>query len=211
MADNVQITAGSGTVVSTEEVTTLNGGAVTAQQLQRILLAIRTADGTAIDIPGDATNGIDVDARLKAVVETALSGITVDADGDVARLYCADDGVLYTRSIPAHPADYINENTTTITSSTSDTSIASAGGSGVRVYLTGVFIANKSATATHVLIKDGSGGSTKVVLPAAANEGGAVAYFNPPLRGSANTAWHAACAHSVDSVYITPIGYKSKV
>lgn len=67
MADNVAITAGSGTTISTEEVTTLNGGAVTAQQVQRVAGAIRTADGTAIDLPGDATNGLDVDVtRIQA-------------------------------------------------------------------------------------------------------------------------------------------------
>lgn len=61
MADNVSITQGTGTTVSTEEITTLNGGAVSAQHVQRVANAIRTADNTAIDLPGDATNGLDVD------------------------------------------------------------------------------------------------------------------------------------------------------
>src|SRR5215207_460670 len=68
MADNVPITAGSGTTVSTEEVTTLNGGAVSAQHLQRGAAALRTADGVAVDLPGDAANGLDVDVtRLPAL------------------------------------------------------------------------------------------------------------------------------------------------
>lgn len=50
MADNVAITAGSGTTVSTEEVTTLNGGVVTAQHVQRVGLAMVTGDGTAVDV-----------------------------------------------------------------------------------------------------------------------------------------------------------------
>lgn len=49
MADNVSITAGTGTVISTEEVTTLNGAAVAAQQVQRVITASRTADGVALD------------------------------------------------------------------------------------------------------------------------------------------------------------------
>lgn len=63
MADNVSITAGSGTTISTEEVTTLNGGAVSAQHIQRITPAVRTADGTALDVtstnplPVNNTNG----------------------------------------------------------------------------------------------------------------------------------------------------------
>jgi len=66
MADNISFqttvaTPASGTLVSTEEVTTLNGGAVTAQHIQRIAVAIRTSDGVAIDLPGDSSNGLDVD------------------------------------------------------------------------------------------------------------------------------------------------------
>jgi hypothetical protein len=58
MADNVAITAGSGTTVSTEEVTTLNGGSVSAQHVQRVAAAVRTADGTAVDLPGSTADGL---------------------------------------------------------------------------------------------------------------------------------------------------------
>lgn len=49
MADNVAITAGSGTTISTEELTTLNGAGVSAQHAQRVLVGSRTADGTVVD------------------------------------------------------------------------------------------------------------------------------------------------------------------
>ncbi len=65
MADNVPITAGSGTKVSTEEVTTLNGGAVEAQHIQRTVPATRTADGTAID---EAAGSGAVTSATKRVV-----------------------------------------------------------------------------------------------------------------------------------------------
>lgn len=61
MADNVAITAGAGTTMSTEEITSLNGVVVTAQQVQRVATSIRTADGAALDLPGDSANGLDVD------------------------------------------------------------------------------------------------------------------------------------------------------
>jgi hypothetical protein len=68
MADNVTL-PGTGALISAEEVTTLNGGAVTAQEVQRLIMALRTADSTAIDLPGDAANGVDVDVtRLPALV-----------------------------------------------------------------------------------------------------------------------------------------------
>lgn len=79
MADNIAITAGTGTTVSTEEVTTLNGGAVPAQQVQRVANAIRTADGAAIDLPGDATNGLDVDVTRLPAGNNHLGGVSLDA------------------------------------------------------------------------------------------------------------------------------------
>jgi hypothetical protein len=91
MADNVTFGAASatpptGTVVSTEEVTTLNGGAVAAQQVQRVALALRTADSTAVDLAGDAANGLDVDVtRITGTVTTketraASSAVTSVSD-----------------------------------------------------------------------------------------------------------------------------------
>lgn len=84
MTDNVtfDLSFGSppvGTVVSTEEVTTLNGGAVTAQQVQRVALALRTADGTAIDLPGDTANGLDVDITRIASAASPDIGAVADA------------------------------------------------------------------------------------------------------------------------------------
>lgn len=85
MADNVAITAGSGTTISTEEVTTLNGGAVSAQQVQRVAIASRTADGTAIDIPATTADGVLVnlgannDVTVTGSVAVTNSGITTIA------------------------------------------------------------------------------------------------------------------------------------
>ena len=77
MADNVTLpltgTGDATSLVSTEEVTTLNGGAVTAQQVQRVAVASRTADGTAVDIIGDTTNGLDVDVTRSALPSGAAT------------------------------------------------------------------------------------------------------------------------------------------
>jgi len=91
MADNVAITAGSGTIISTEEVTRLNGATVPAQHAQRSLSAIRTADGTAIDLPGDTSNGLDVDvtrSALPAGASTSANQTTIigHIDGIEAQL-----------------------------------------------------------------------------------------------------------------------------
>jgi len=76
LPDNVRIpTVGPGVAdVSSEEVTNLNAAIVAAQQVQRIMLAFRTADATAVDLPGDLANGLDVDVtRLPAVALDAGS------------------------------------------------------------------------------------------------------------------------------------------
>ncbi len=68
MAEIVNITAGAGTPVSAPEITSLNGSAVASSQVQRVLVGIRTAALTAIDLAGDAANGLDVDVtRLPAI------------------------------------------------------------------------------------------------------------------------------------------------
>ena len=72
MADDVQITAGTGTVIKTDE--------VAGDHVQYVKLMDGTLDGAAV-IPGDATNGLDVDVtRLGRAVDktsfTATGAIT---------------------------------------------------------------------------------------------------------------------------------------
>jgi hypothetical protein len=82
----------AGVAVSTEEVTTLNGGAVAAQHVQRFLAAFRTADGTAVDLPGDGTNGLDVDVtRVQGTV--AVSGPLTDTQLRASRVPVDGSGV----------------------------------------------------------------------------------------------------------------------
>ncbi len=58
MADNVAITAGSGTTIATDDISGVH--------YQRVKLVDGTLDGTGA-IGGDATNGLDVDvARVQA-------------------------------------------------------------------------------------------------------------------------------------------------
>lgn len=97
MADNVTTqsstlaTPPASTVISTEEVTTLNGSAVTAQHVQRTAIAARTADGTAIDIPATTADGVLVnlgannDVTVTGSVEIANdSGNAIPVTGGVA-------------------------------------------------------------------------------------------------------------------------------
>jgi hypothetical protein len=80
MADTVAITAGSGTSISTEDVTTLNGNAVASQHVQRAGLAIILSDGVAADVPGDATNGVKVQVATLPVTITSPLATSTQAD-----------------------------------------------------------------------------------------------------------------------------------
>lgn len=63
MADNTTITAGSGTTIATDDISGIH--------YQRIKLTDGTADSSAV-IPGDATNGLDVDVtRVQGTVTVA--------------------------------------------------------------------------------------------------------------------------------------------
>ena len=85
MADGVSIpVVGPGVAkISAEEITNLNAVVVAAEQVQRLMLALRTADSTAVDLPGDGTFGLDVDVtrlpavELAAATLAALENITV--------------------------------------------------------------------------------------------------------------------------------------
>lgn len=97
MADNLTTqsttpaTVPASSVISTEEVVTLNGSAVTAQHVQRVAAAIRTADGTAVDLPGDSANGLDVDVtRVSGTV--AVSGPLTDTELRAAAVPVSDGG-----------------------------------------------------------------------------------------------------------------------
>lgn len=70
MADNVAITAGSGTTIATDDVSSVH--------YQRVKLVDGTLDSTAA-IPGDATNGLDVDVTRVQGTVTVSGTVTANA------------------------------------------------------------------------------------------------------------------------------------
>ena len=102
MADNVTYqsatpaTPPSATVISTEEVTTLNGGAVAAQQIQRVAVAVRTADGVAVDLPASTADGLLVNLGANNDVTITGSVTVVATNLDIRDLSSATDSVAVT-------------------------------------------------------------------------------------------------------------------
>lgn len=76
MADNVAITAGSGTSVATDDVAGIH--------FQRVKLVDGTADSAAA-IPGDATNGLDVDVtRVQGTVAVSAASLPLPSGAATA-------------------------------------------------------------------------------------------------------------------------------
>lgn len=145
-------------------------------------------------------------SKLGAKAETALSGITLVADGDRTDLYAGIDGVLITRPY-ANLEDVVSGNASN-TDGTS-TSVIASSGAGVRTYITTAIITNMHAsTDAYVELKDGT--TVMATLPAP-HASGAVVNFPVPLKGTAATAWNFDPSAAVTTLYCTLVGFKSKV
>jgi len=94
--------------------------------------------------------------------------------------------------------------TTTITG-TSETTIVTAGGSGVFADLYRLIITNTSATAVTVTIKDATAGTTRYVfaVPAAATVGFSADAGSAAKQATANNNWTATVSSAVTSIVIT--------
>jgi hypothetical protein len=95
--------------------------------------------------------------------------------------------------------------TTTITSSTSETTIVTAGAAGVFKDLYSLIISNTSATACNVTIKDATSGTTRFIVPVPA---ASMVGFNRDagsavIQAAAASNWTATCSPGVASIIIT--------
>ena len=90
---------------------------------------------------------------------------------------------------------------------TSDVVLAVAQGANIKNYLTGLSIANANATASEVVVKDGSTVIWRMYL--AANAPIQNIKFITPLQSTANTALNVACITTGTQTYINAQGYKA--
>lgn len=90
---------------------------------------------------------------------------------------------------------------------TSDVVLQAAAGSGIKNYLTGLSIANANATATEVVVKDGSTVIWRMYL--AANAPIQSIKFVTHLQSTANAALNVACITTGSQTYVNAQGYKA--
>lgn len=146
--------------------------------------------------------------KIGANTHTTLSTITLVADSDRTDLHAGVDGVLITR--PHTLLEDIVTATPVAITDGSSTSVISAAGAGIKIYITEVIIANSSSTNVTVDLRDGTAGSVKATFPVPAN-GGVVKTLSTPLPFSANTAVAADPSASASTITVTLIGFKSKI
>lgn len=225
MADNVAITAGSGTTIAADDI----GGVLH----QRVKIS-QGADGVGVDVSSAsplqvtgangtfpvsmATNtpvgtvahdGVDSGAPLKIGGRARSSEITAVSSDDRSDLITDLVGKLITLPY-ANPENFVSGAVTTSMTSTTSTSLVAAPGAGLRNYITTIIVSNAHATVgTDIIIQDGSGGTTLLTVPAAAVYGGAVINLPVPLRQpTTNTAIFCANVTTGASTKVSAVGYK---
>jgi hypothetical protein len=144
--------------------------------------------------------------RIGAKAETALSGITLVADGDATDLHAGIDGVQIVRN-HCNLEDIVAGNASNTDGAS--TEVIAAAGSGIKQYLTSVSLANTSASTVYVELKSATTVRYRFILPAG---GGVVHAFDPPLPpNAANEAWNYDPSAAATTTYCSLVGFKSKV
>lgn len=184
------------------------------------------ATGGALKVTVQDTTGTPLDYTIPALVEgkeaagTTVSAkpVTIGGLAKTANPTARTDGqavnTLHDKlgKVIAVAAlrDLKGTQQTTITSSTAETTIVTAVASTfLDVY--GLVIANKSATATLVTIKDATAGTTRGLfyVPAADTRGFMLDAGSAWPQTTVNNNWTATCGTSVDSVYVTALYVKN--
>jgi hypothetical protein len=156
-----------------------------------------TSAGDVASDAADSGNPVKVGGQARTTLPTAV------ADADRVNFIADDLGRQVV--MPFAPRDLIVHNRISLTSTT-ETTLISAGGAGVFRDLLFVILSNESASEVRVDIRDATGGTVRLSVDLAADGGGAVVKLPVPLtQATANNAWSAQLSAAVSTVYITAI------
>lgn len=181
----------------------LTGGTAKTQIVDSTLANV-TFEPSVASGSADSGNPIKIGGKAKA----GLSGVTLFSADNRGNAHMALDGAFYT-----HPHCGLEDIVSGVAAITdgSSTSVIASSGAGVKTYITTAIIANTSATAVTVDLRDGAAGTVKATLPVPANTSGVVCNLPMPLPGSAATAWCADPSAAASTITVTLIGFKSKI
>jgi hypothetical protein len=172
---------------------------------QRVFIDTAQLDPSVAHDSADSGNPTKIGGKAT----TSLAGLTLVANADRTNFFAGIDGVLITRP-HANLEDIVTATPVAITDGSS-TSIIASQGAGVKFYLTSITIANSSATAVTVDLRDGAAGAVKWTFPVPANTSGVVYSFPVPLGFSAATAMCADPSAAATTITVSAVGFKSKV
>lgn len=224
MADNIAVTAGTGTTIAADDISgvfhqrvKISQGAdgvgvdVSSAAPLQVTLANTGSNATAVKVDGSAVtqpvsmatntplgtvahDGVDSGAPIKTGGRARSSEISAVSSDD--RTDFITDLTGKQIILPyANPENFVSGCISSAMTGTTSTSLIAAPASGLRNYITQITVSNSHATVgTDILIQDGSGGTTLYVIPAAAVFGGAVLTFPTPLR-QPTTATAIYCAN----------------
>lgn len=185
-----------------------NAGTFAVQVDGNALTALQLIDNPIVahDAAASGSTGVNM---AGAYATNSIEGLTQVANADAARIVSDLNGVLVTRNQTTLEELLSTSQSVTATTSTAATNFG-AGGAGIHNYVSKVTVWNSSATNTHVKLQDGNGGTTRWVVPAPAT-GGAVEYFDPPLKqNTANTALYFAANDAASTVYVSINGFQAQ-
>lgn len=130
---------------------------------------------------------------------------TTVATGDTADLMATVQGVLTVRPYTIPELEFSYASAANGLTNTANVVLAAAAGAGLRRYLKSMTLSNNSATATEVVVKDGSTVIWRGHLPA--NAPNYCVNFDNPLKTTANQTLNFACITTAAAVYVNAQGY----
>lgn len=162
---------------------------------------------TALATAGAAAHDAAVSGNPLRIAGRALTANYSNvATGDTADLITTLQGALITRpfQIPELEWSYVAAAGGVV--NTTDVVLATAAGAGLRRYLTSLFVKNVNATATEIVVKDGSTIIWRGYASASMITGDLVIFRNP-IKTSANAVLNFACITTGAQVYVNAQGY----
>lgn len=221
MADNVPITAGVGTEIATDQVTT------TGEHVQLFKLAIAT-DGSRTLVPADASNGLLVDvSRVQGLVTIGdgTSAVSVDVSGTDGESNAINQLHVQSREYRYNGATWDRVRATAATFKGVQFTAAQTGtavwtpSAGNSVVVTSLQIQSYGTTAGTAIVWFGASGDTTYTrgtdgaifdgefAPSATNKPGVYVTFPTPMRGTTNYVLRLTTTNA-QSITVNVWGYE---
>jgi hypothetical protein len=212
MADNVEITAGAGTVIAADD--------AAGVMYQRVKLINSTVDsttptGVAADplVIGGAVAHDAADSgnplKVGGTAISDLAGATMVAAADRTDLRAGLDGVLLVRPYATIANSLVERVSNTDGAATALTVFGATADAKNCITTIAVYNAHAS-TNGYIDFRDGTGGTVIFTIPLPAGGGAVVSFPHPMVQPTANTALAFDVSAAITTIYISVVGFKSK-